>query len=270
MLLVAGCGVFGGGSKSSSVKVVDAVMATGVNDKQQATGIVSSAFPASVENLYAVLVLQGIGVGSTVDGKWYQLNPRDANGQLIAQGVTPDGYLVTEAAIKLTKDNVTPDGASRVALSFASNAGALPQGDYVLRVYADGKFIRTIGFVITSALGAVPTGPTGATGSTGPTGPTGVTGATGATGPTGVTGPSGATGATGPTGPTPPPPTATTTQAPQTYTVAPGDSLTIIANKFKSANESTESYINRIVALNNLQAGSFLSVGQVLKLPPPQ
>ena len=85
------------------------------------------------------------------------------------------------------------------------------------------------------------------------------------------TGPTGATGATGPTGPsatTAPAPTATPEQ--QTYTVAPGDSLTIIANKFKGANESTESYINRMVALNNLQAGSFLSVGQVLKLPPPQ
>ena len=150
MLLVAGCGLFGGG-KSSSIKVLQAVMSTGVNEQQQATGVITNAFPAGVEKLYAVLVIQGIGSGSTVDGKWYQLNPHDANGDRVTQNVTPDGYLVTEGNVKLTKDNVTSDAGARVALDLTSSAGALPQGDWVLRVYADGKFIRTVGFVITSA-----------------------------------------------------------------------------------------------------------------------
>ena len=93
-----------------------------------------------------------------------------------------EGSLVSDAGIKLTKDNVTPDGAARVALDLKSNSGSLPEGDWVLRVYADGKFIRTMGFVITSALGgAAPTGSTGPAASSGATGPTGPVAPTGVT-----------------------------------------------------------------------------------------
>ena len=263
MLLVAGCGVFGSSSSNSNLKVLQAVMSTGINDQQQATGSVTNAFPANIQNVYAVIVLQGVGAGDNVDGKWYRLNPRDPETcQLLTDKVTPDGYLVSENGVVLAKSNITPDGAARVALSLSSTAGAgaLPVGDWALRVYANGKFIRTVGFVITDELGGSPSlCLAGSTGSSGATGPSGVTSATG---PTGVT------GASGPPPTITPAPTATPTV--QTYTVAPGDSLTVIANKFKPASESTEFYINRLSALNNLQVGAILAVGQVLKLPGPQ
>lgn len=64
--------------------------------------------------------------------------------------------------------------------------------------------------------------------------------------------------------PTPPPPTATA--APSTHTVAPGETLTVIANNLRGDTPVNE-YLQQLYQLNNLGPNSILSVGQVITLP---
>jgi LysM repeat protein len=66
------------------------------------------------------------------------------------------------------------------------------------------------------------------------------------------------------------PPTPATTVAPpaRTYTVAPRDTLTIIANRQRPQDITASDYLQRIYQANpNLGPNSTLSVGQVIKLP---
>jgi LysM repeat protein len=238
-LLVSGCGLLSDSKGDSSgnasgVTIVQALLGTGLNDQQQLTGLVARAFPPDTDHIYAVMILQGVDVGAEVTGRWYQLSTQDA---------PPEGSFVSEAGVTLTEDNISQDGAARVALDLASNSGALPLGDWVLRVYVDGAFVRTMGFVITSQLGA------GAGQQVQPS-------------PTAVP-------QEQPTQAPQEQPTVAPTTAPQTYTVQSGDTLTTIAERFKPSGESTDSYVTRIVAQNKLAPGSILFVGQVLELPGP-
>jgi hypothetical protein len=129
---------------NANVTVVQALLGTGVNEQQQLTGLVARAFPAVTNHIYAVLVLRGVHVGQDVVGRWYQLSVADA---------PPEGALVSEAGVTLVNDYINADGLARVALDLGSNSGPLPPGDWLVRVYVDGDFVRTLGFVITSQLG---------------------------------------------------------------------------------------------------------------------
>ena len=227
-------------------------MSRTVNDQFQATGVVSRVFPLDTQHVYAILVLQGAKVGDVVNGRWYQLSVDNA---------PPDGSFVTEAKVTLSQDNLTSDNLARVALDLGTNNGdPLPPGDWLVRVDVNDKFVRSMGFVI-SQFAVYPD----AGAQTQPTQPAGQ--------PTTAPGaqPTTAPGAQPTTAQGQPAPTATeapTTQ-PQTYTVVSGDTLTIIADKFKSSDETTEQYIARLVQANNMEPGAILFVGQVLTLPGP-
>jgi LysM repeat protein len=195
------------------------VMSTAINEQQQATGLVSRVFPADTRQVYAVLTLEGVDIGTEITGRWYQLSVQDA---------PPDGAEVSSAGVRLDEDNIFERNA-RVALNLSGGAGALPEGDWVVRVYADGKFVRTMAFVVTRAVTVQPN-----------------------------QGTSGQPAAQ-------PSPTVAAQQ--QSYTVASGDSLASIAQRFKPASEATEAYVARLVQLNNLQPNANLTVGQVLRLP---
>lgn len=68
--------------------------------------------------------------------------------------------------------------------------------------------------------------------------------------------------------PAPPPPTPTATPAQQTHTVASGDTLTSIAERYKPANVGIGDYLQRIYQLNNMTEFSTLSIGQTIRIPP--
>lgn len=237
-LLLSACGLLGddddgngnGGATptatTSPVTVLQAVMSNEVSDERQATGIVGRVFPAGVDSIYAVLTLEDVEPGMEITGRWFQLSVPDA---------PPDGMEVSEAGLTLEEGQIE-EGRTRVALNVTSNAG-LPEGDWVARIYADGVFIRTMAFVITSQVSVAPGG--------GGQGPQGQTGSTGA-----------------------PPPE--TIEVAQEYTVVEGDSYQSIAERFKGENESVEAFVTRLAQLNQLQPGQSLTVGQVLRIPVAQ
>ncbi len=180
------------------------------------------------------------GIGNQVTGRWFQLSTQD---------VPPAGAFVSEAGVTLSQDNLTQEGMARVSLDLFSNADALPLGDWVVRIYVNGEFVRTMAFVII---------PTEQQSGAGGGQPTPQASATQAAQPE----------PTQPPGeqPTQPPGEQPTPQ-PETYTVQSGDTLTIIAEQFKSPDETTEDFVARLAELNNLAPGSILFVGQVLKIP---
>jgi hypothetical protein len=251
-LLSAACGVLGGDEEDSSggstgsatpgntggVRIVQAVMGTDITPERQITRYATRAFPEGTSRVYAVLVMEGVEPGSEVTVRWFQLS---------ADEVEPDGHFVNEAGVTLTDENVNASGQARVALDFGSTEGALPNGDWLVRVYVDGVFVRTMGFVISSfvTLDGEPAG----------------------------TPPSAAGEPTATPAQQPPQPTPTVeiapTQQPETYTVVSGDTLTVIAERFKPATETTESYVARLQEANALAPGAILFVGQVLTLPTP-
>ncbi len=57
---------------------------------------------------------------------------------------------------------------------------------------------------------------------------------------------------------------------PETYVVQNGDSFRSIAEAFRGPTETVEQFVQRLVTLNNIQAGAALQVGQVLQVPPAQ
>ena len=205
------------------------------------------AFPTGTTRVYAEIVLEGVRPGDEVVGRWFQLSVRD---------VSPAGHLVTEAGVTLAETDFSPDGLSQVTLDLGAGAGMLPEGDWVVRIYVNGEFVRTMGFVITPLLteGAPQQPPQPPAQPQQAPAPTQAPPAATAT----------QTSA-------PPAPTATPTQqgTPETYTVVAGDTLTIIAERFKPATEPTESYVARLQEANNLAPGAILTVGQVLTLPAP-
>ena len=232
----SGCGLLSdsnddGGGGNSGVTVIQAALGNAINEEQQLTGLVARAFPAETNHIYAVVLLQGVGVGAEVTGRWYQLSVQDA---------PPEGAFVSEAGVTLVEDNIS-EGVARVALDLGANAGVLPAGDWVLRVSVDGEFIRTMGFVITPqiAIGQAPSGQQPS--------------------PTAEAQP---TVAPQPAEPTPVP-------EPQTYTIQPGDTLTIIAEQFRTPEEPVDAYIARLTEANGLAPGAIIAVGQVLQLPGP-
>lgn len=66
--------------------------------------------------------------------------------------------------------------------------------------------------------------------------------------------------------PTPPPP-APTQAPPRTYQVVAGDTLSIIANRFRPSDVDVNTYLQRIYQANNLGANSVIAVGQTITLP---
>src|SRR5690606_15573791 len=127
-----------------------------------------------------------------------------------------------------------------------------------VRVYVNGEFVRTMGFVITPLLNA--TGQQQPQQPQQPNTPPEQPGPTGSTPPEGQPTPEGE----------PTQPADEGSEIPETYEVQPGDTLTIIAEQFRPQDEPVESYAQRIRELNNLDAGTILFVGQVLQMPQAQ
>ena len=230
------------GADANGVSVIQAVMGTDIAPQQQITGYATRVFPEGTSRVYAVLVMEGVKPGAEVTGRWYQLS---------VDQVEPDGHFVNEGGVTLTDANINSSGQARVALNFGSKSGALPNGDWLVRVYVDGKFVRTMAFVISSFV-TLPEASTAATPTAGPE-------------------PSPATEAEA--SPPPAEERPSPTQIPataETYTVVSGDTLTTIAEQFKGPGESTDAYVARLLALNGLQPGAVIFVAQELKLPPPQ
>ena len=228
-------------------------MGRAIDAEQHISDSPARAFPSGTSRVYAQIVLEGVRPGDEVTGRWFQLSVRDA---------LPDGNLVTEAGVSLTESDFSPDGLSQVTFDVGRGTSPLPDGDWVLRIYINGEFVRTMGFVITPLLADG----TGQPQTAEPTPaqqpePTGTPGQSPA--PTATTGQAPQPTAT-------PEPTATPAAQPETYTVVGGDTLTLIAERFKPAAESTESYVARIQEANGLAPGAILFVGQVLTLPGPQ
>jgi hypothetical protein len=270
VLLITGCGIIGDDEADPPVDdgtvanlgpiiVLDSAMATAIDDQTRATGVVDNVFPPEVRQIYIVLVLDGVDVGTVITGRWFQL---------VDDG-PPGGTEISTAGITLTETNVI-EGATRVELNLSSGPEGFPADDYLVRVYAGDEFIKTSAFVVSPLV----VHPTGGGGATAPE----PTPAGGQSQPEPSATPG--TAAPEPTATTPPPdPTATQTSAPpaptatqpqgspETYTVVSGDTLTIIAERFKPATEPTESYVARLQQENNLQPGAILFVGQVLTLP---
>jgi LysM repeat protein len=242
-------GTADGVSATTSYRVVQARMGREVDVEKRISDTPARAFPAGTTRVYAEIVLEGVRPGDEVVGRWFQLSVRD---------VSPAGNLVTEAGVTLAETDFSPDGLSQVTLDLGTGTGMLPEGDWVVRIYVNGEFVRTMGFVITPLLteGAAQQPPQA---SARPQQPPAPTPGQQAPAPTATQ-----TSA-------PPAPTATPTQqgTPETYTVVAGDTLTIIAERFKPATESTESYVARLQEVNNLAPGAILTVGQVLTLPAP-
>jgi nucleoid-associated protein YgaU len=237
--------------------VIDSAMATDVDDQIQATGIVANAFPPGVREIHIVLVLDGVGPGDEITGRWFQL---------VDDG-PPGGTELSSAGIVLTEDNVI-SGAARVALHLSVGPEGFPIDDYLVRVYAGEEFIKTSAFVVSRFV----VHPASGSGADQPT--QGAQAEPTATPAPPAPSPTSEPQQAQPT-PTPaqqaPEPTATTAPPaqPETYTVVSGDTLTIIAERFKTPQETTESYVTRLEQANNLAPGSILVVGQVLTLPGP-
>lgn len=236
--LATGCGLLGDDSEdgaASSVFVEQVTMSTEITEEAQATGFVTRAFPTDTRQVYAALVLSGVQSGQQVMGRWFQLS---------VEGAGPEGHLVSEAGVMLTDDQVDDSGRAQIFLTLASDAEELPAGDWVVRVYIDEEFVRTLGFVVSEHVAYDP----GVSGR-----PSNV--------PPGVNTQSDVT-------PTPEPTATEAPPEPQVYTVESGDTLTVIAEQFKPPEESVDAYISRILELNGLEPDAIIIAGQELLLPP--
>lgn len=246
------------GSQTSpgSVRVLDAAFGTEVDEERKAAGSVGNVFAPDTKRVYAVLVLEGASAGDVVTGRWYKLDSPSA---------PPEGALIDQAGIELESGMVSPDGIARVALNLTAAGDALASGQWLVRVYLDEAAIRTMAFIVLPGAAepeseASPAG----TGSAGPATQVPPP-AVGGTGPAGEAPAATATIDSAATLPAP----AATTVAPTSYTVQPGDTLTLIAERVKPPGESTESYVTRLMEANALTPASVLAVGQALTLPGP-
>ena len=273
-LLLTGCGLVGGDGDTtpeagltptsssstgatSGVTVIDAAFGTAVDEERKVVGGATSVFSPDTKRVYAVLVLGNPQAGDVVTGRWYKLDSRSA---------PPDGAFINEAGVELTADTIGSNAIARVALNLTAEGDGLAEGEWLVRVYLNDDLIRTMAFVVTPrTLGPIPT-------STAPPSPSGTpVGATDTPSPgpdaSPTAEPTTAATATVETTPSPSPePTPATTS----YTVVSGDTLTLIAERVKPADESTESYVARLRQVNGLALDAILFVGQVLTLPPSQ
>ena len=241
-LLLSGC-FFSGGSAASDIKIRAAVFSSQLNDQGQPL-TVAHVFPSNVSRISAIVLFEGVKSGNEIVGLWYQLGGN----------APPEGRQVHKSSIKLSDNNVK-DGRAQVtlilpAVPLAGDAGpqatplahGIPEDSWLLRISADGKLLRTLGFVVVAnAPPPLPVSP-GASATPAP-----------------ASSPASGVG-------TPLLPTGTPNF--QTYTIVAGDTLQTIANRFKPANEAVDAFVARIVRENNLSSPTVtLSVGQQLRIP---
>jgi hypothetical protein len=267
-LLLSACGLLGdeedgapadGGPVADGIEVLDSAMSTQVDANKQASGVVANAFPPNVPQVFIVLVLRGVEVGAEITGRWYQL----------MNDGPPEGTELSVGSVVLTQENVV-DGVARVELNLSAGAEGFPVDDYLVRVYAGDEIIKTTGFVVSSFV-VHPQGQGAAAPTPAPQPEPSPTPGSAAPQPTATAGQQPPTPtATQPVAPTATQSPSSTGGTPETYTVVSGDTLTIIADRFKPATESTESYVARLREANGLEPGAILFVDQVLTLPGPQ
>jgi hypothetical protein len=101
------------------------------------------SIPSGSRAVRASVRLQGVKPGMNVEGRWYQLGPAQAGAE---------GIEVSKSNTVLTTETVNESGASRVAFSLGSSSAALPDDAWLLRVYVDGKLVKTAGFVVGTVL----------------------------------------------------------------------------------------------------------------------
>lgn len=132
-------------SGGSEIKVASAAMGTEINDQRQIINP-TRIFPRSATTIYAALSLQGVRPGLEVIGHWFQLSAPDA----------PEGKEVNAGGITLEPSHIFEGSSSRVVLTQNAPNG-LPPGDWLVRVYADGRLIRSMGFVVAPDATPTPT-----------------------------------------------------------------------------------------------------------------
>ncbi len=271
LLLVSGCSLTGNGGGSSGgaereeapaaptsqsnpkIDVIDSALGTQVDEERKIVGGTTNVFPLDTKQVYAVVVLGGPSAGDLVTGRWYKLDGPSAQ---------PAGTLISEAGIELDERRIGSNKVARVALNLTASGDGLAEGQWLVRIYLNDALIRTMAFIVTPrTLGPIPTSTAGPA-------PSGASATPAASTPAS---PQAGTSTPGPLQTatiTPSTPTAEATLPTSlTHTVEPGDTLSLIAERFKTPGESTESYLARLIQLNGLASSDFLFVGEVLKLP---
>jgi hypothetical protein len=106
-------------------------------------------FPAGSRAIRATVRLTGVKVGQTIEGTWFQLGTAQSG----AEGVE-----VSSSETKLTAEQISEQGQTRVAFSVGTSSASLPSDAWLLRIYVDGVLVKTSGFVIggTGTAGSAP------------------------------------------------------------------------------------------------------------------
>jgi hypothetical protein len=129
----------GSGSADVSGIVVSSVLFSNEVDSNGQPVNPKLSIPSGSRAVRASVRLQGVSAGMTVEGRWFQLGP--------AQGGA-EGAEISTSNVVLDSDSVNANGASRVSFSLGTNGPALPDDSWLLRVYVDGKLVKTAGFVV--------------------------------------------------------------------------------------------------------------------------
>jgi hypothetical protein len=106
---------------------------------------------AGTRAVRAAIQMQGAKPGMTVQGRWYQLGPA---------GSAAEGAEISTSEVQLTSDNVNVDtGQAAIFFTLGTSGPALPEDTWLLRVYVNGKLVKTGGFVISSLVGTITASP---------------------------------------------------------------------------------------------------------------
>ena len=99
-------------------------------------------FPAETKAIRATVLLSGIEIGMLVKGTWFQLGSSNAGAE---------GAEISSSQVSLTSEQVLQDGTGALSFSLGTSGPALPSDTWLLRIYINGKLIKTSGFVIGGA-----------------------------------------------------------------------------------------------------------------------
>jgi hypothetical protein len=106
---------------------------------------IRNVFPPDVDRITALVRIDGAEAGMEVLGRWLQLGVV----QTKAEGLTPEGAVVSEASFTMTPAAIRRNGTGGGRLYFTPNR-PLPPDSYQLQVFVDGRLARTLGFVVVS------------------------------------------------------------------------------------------------------------------------
>ena len=213
-----------GEGDASSVRVRRVILETDLGPLA-----VRNIVPTSSRLINPRVELEGVEPGMIVLVRWYQLGVRDVGPEGTEIEVGASEVMLT--ADKINVDVENPQGETFITFtSLTSGPSGFPEDAWLLRIFVNGELVRTVGFVVTSALDAAVSPPTQ---------------------PTAV-----------------PPVEAVPT--PINYTVVAGDTLQLVAQRFLPEGETLPDFLVRIGELNDISVSAILQTGQVLLIPGPK